>query len=39
MPMPPHVQMRLIKESLVGKTGTERAKILRGDSGRTAGVL
>ncbi len=29
MPMPPHVQMRLIKESLVGKTGTERIRILR----------
>ncbi len=39
MPMPPHVQMRLIKESLVGKTGTERVKILRGHLAVLPGYL
>lgn len=39
MPMPPHVQMRLIKESLVGKTGTERVKILRGHLAGLPGYL
>lgn len=29
MPMPAHVQMRLIKESLVGKIGAERVRIIR----------
>lgn len=30
MPMPPRIQMRLIKESLIGKEGSERVRILNG---------
>ena len=39
MPMPPHVQMRLIKKSLAGKEGSERVKLLQQHLAELSGYM